>query len=120
MIYRIRDWDQLYEKAESRRVKSMNWVPIPTRHDGSGFRRVAAHERAPELFAAWVLIVETAARMPARGLLAKDGKPLTARDLHYRTGFPESIFELAFDVLTAPDIGWLDRVTDDGVIENEK
>jgi len=120
MMYRIRDWERHYEKAESRRVKTLNWIPIPTRHDGSGFRRVAAHERAPDLFAAWVLIVEVAAKMPTRGRLIKDGKPLTAKDLHYRTGFPEAIFDLAFQTLTAPEIGWLERVTDDGVLENEK
>ena len=93
----------------------MLWVPIPTKHDGSGFRRVAAHERAAELFAAWILIVQTAAKMPTRGLLYKDGRPLTARDLHYRTGFPEEIFSLAFLVLAEGEIGWLERVAGDEI-----
>ena len=93
----------------------MLWVPIPTKHDGSGFRRVAAHERAAELFAAWILIVQTAAKMPTRGLLYKDGRALTPRDLHYRTGFPEEIFGLAFLVLTDGEVGWLERVAGDEV-----
>lgn len=117
MIYRIKDWERHYEKAESRRVKTMAWLPLPTRHDGAGFRRVAAHERGPELFAAWVLIVEVAARMPTRGLLVKDDKALTAKDLHFRTGFPAAIFELGFDVLSGPEIGWLEVIDDDGVIQ---
>jgi len=116
MTYRIKDWDKYFEKAESRRCKSMAWVAIPIRHDGSGFRRVAAHERAAELFAAWILIVQTAAKMPTRGVLYKDGKALTARDLHYRTGFPEEIFNLAFTVLVQEEIGWLE--SDDADAEN--
>jgi hypothetical protein len=93
----------------------MSWVPFPTKHDGSGFRRVAGHERAADLFAAWVLIVQTAAKMPTRGLLYKDGRALTASDLHFGTGFPEEIFHLAFNVLTNTDIGWLERVAGDAI-----
>ena len=112
-MYRIKDWGLHYEKAESRRVKTMAWLPMPTRHDGAGFRRVAAHERGPELFAAWVLIVEVAAKMPTRGHLVKDGKPLTVKALHSRTGFAEAIFVLAFKVLTGPEIGRLEVINED-------
>lgn len=117
--YRVKDWEKHFEKAESRRCKNMLWVPIPTKHDGSGFRRVANYHRAGDLFAAWILIVETAAKMPTRGLLFKDGKALTAKDLHFRTGFPEEIFHLALDKLVEPDIGWLERVAGDEIINDE-
>jgi hypothetical protein len=120
MIYRVKDWDKHFEKAESRRCKNMLWVPIPTKHDGSGFRRVASYHRAGEIFAAWILIVETAAKMPIRGLLYKDGKSLTPKDLQYRTGFPEEMFFMAFEVLTEPEIGWLERVAGDEIIQDEK
>jgi len=120
MTYRIKDWDKYFEKAESRRCKTMSWVPIPTKHDGSGYRRVAAYHRAGELFAAWILIVETAAKMPTRGLLYKDGKALTPKDLAYRTGFPEDIFNLAFTVLTDSEIGWLEIVAGDEIIQDEQ
>lgn len=118
MIYRVKDWDRHYEKAESRRCKSMLWVPVSTKHDGSGFRRVAGHHRAGDLFAAWILIVETAAKMPTRGLLYKDGKALTPAELHYRTGFPEDIFALAFHELVEPEIGWLERVAGNGIVND--
>ena len=58
--------------------------------------------------------------MPERGLLYKDGKALTARDLAYRTGFPEEIFSLAFTVLIEPEIGWLETVAGDGIIRDEQ
>ncbi len=114
MIYRIKDWSLIYEKAQTRKCNEMKWIAIPIKHDGSGFRRVAGHERATDLFAAWILIVQTAAKMPIRGLLYKDGRPLTARDLSFRTGFPEEIFNLAFSVLVDKEIGWLERVAGDG------
>jgi len=118
--YRVKEWDKNFEKAESRRCKNMLWVPIPIKHDGSGFRRVAASHRAGELFAAWILIVEVAAKMPTRGLLYKDGKALTPKDFEYRTGFPEEMFFMAFETLTKPEIGWLERVAGDEIINDEK
>lgn len=110
MIYRIKDWNKHFEKADSRRVISPQWVPMPVRQDGSGFRKVAGHDRAPELFAAWVLIVEVAAKMPVRGTLEKDGQAVTPKCLALRTGFPQTIFELAFRELVKPAIGWLEII----------
>jgi len=120
MIYQVKDWDNNFEKAESRRVKTMSWVPIPTKHDGSGFRRVASHNRAGDIFAAWILIVEIAAKMPTRGLLVKDGRPLTPKDLHFRTGFPEDIFFIALEELSKPEIGWIEKVAGDEIISDER
>jgi hypothetical protein len=104
ITYRIKDWDKHFEKAQGRRCGSMNWVAVPNQHDGSGYRRVCSHHQAGDLFSAWILIVQVASKMPVRGLLYK-GKPLTAK-----TGFPESIFFLAFEVLTNPEIGWIERL----------
>ncbi len=107
MAYRIVDWAVHFEKAQTRKCKDMKWVEIPTRQDGSGYRRVAAHERAADIFAAWVLIVQIAAKMPTRGLLEKGGRDLDAEDLAIASGFPQSIFEIALEVLSQPNIGWL-------------
>lgn len=106
--YSIKDWPKLYEKAQGRKCKHAQWVPIPNRLDGSGYAMVAMHERNVELFAAWILILEVASKMTPRGILYKDGRPLTARDLALRTRYPEAIFELAFEILSAPEIGWLE------------
>ncbi len=119
-MYRIRDWNQLYEKAQTRSCKVMNWVAIPNKHDGAGYATLASHKQACELFTAWILILEVASKMPTRGDLFKDGKPLSASDLAKRTRFPERIFSRAFDTLTLPEIGWLERVDDYGVLQDEK
>lgn len=108
--YRIKNWNDHFEKSQSRKCAKMAWVALPNKHDGKGYRRVARHERATELFTAWVLIVQVASKMPTRGLLVDEDGALTAADLADMTGFPESIFHLAFTVLTQPNIGWLERV----------
>lgn len=120
MTYRIKNWDMWYEKAQTRRCKNMSWVATPNRHDGSGYRRVAEHERNCELFCAWCLILQVASRMPKRGLLVKDGRALTESDLAYMTGFPKEIFSLAFTVLIGSGIGWLERVAGDEIPGNPK
>ena len=75
---------------------------------GKTFRRLTRHERCAEIFAAWILIVQVATKQPERGLLADEDGALTAEDLSDCTGFPEDIFELAFEVLTDDRIGWLE------------
>lgn len=106
-VYYIPQWQQTFENAGSRKVKTMIWVPIPTGHDGSGYGRVWAHPRGCEVFAAWILIVQVAARCPVRGVLQRDCGPLTAEDLSIMTRAPAEIFKLAFNVLVDPQIGWL-------------
>jgi hypothetical protein len=108
--YRIKNWNENFEKAQGRRCVNMTWVALPNKHDGKGYRRVAQHERATDLFTAWVLIVQVASKMPKRGLLVDEEGPLSAEDLADMTGFPASIFHLAFAALTQSSIGWIERV----------
>jgi hypothetical protein len=104
--YRIARWDETFENAASRKLKELNWVAIPTRHDTRGYRRVIGHERGAEIYAAWCLMVQVAARLDVRGILESHGEPLTAADLALKTGAKEEIFTLAFEVLSRPEIGW--------------
>lgn len=116
MIYQIKNWDKYFEKAQSRRCEKMSWVAIPNKHDGKSFRRLAQHERNVDLFAAWILILEVASKMPERGLLVDEDGPLDEEDLADMTGFPAEIFHLAFTVLTDPKIDWIERVAGDEII----
>jgi hypothetical protein len=118
--YRIKNWNESFEKAQGRRCAKMTWVALPNRHDGKGYRRVAKHERATELFTAWVLIVEVASKMPTRGVLIDEDGPLTAEDLADMTGFSAAIFHLAFTVLTQPNIGWIERVAGSALIADSE
>lgn len=105
--YRINDWDKHFENHESRKVKRSYWVPIPNKHDGKSYRRIAAHPEGVAVFAAWILILEAASKMPVRGVLADEDGPLDADDLAAMTGFPAAIFEAAFRLLPEDRVGWL-------------
>lgn len=105
--YQIKDWDKHFENHESRKVKRSYWVPVPNRHDGKSYRRIAAHTEGVAVFAGWILILEAASKMPTRGVLADEDGPLDAEDLSAMTGFPASIFDAAFNLLTQERFGWL-------------
>ena len=105
--YAIKDWEKNFENSESRKIKSLTWVPMKNKHDGKGYRRVCQHPKSVQVFCAWNLLVQVASKMPTRGLLRDDDGPLTTSDLSAKTGFPESIFEEAFKLLTDNKIAWL-------------
>lgn len=115
--YAIKDWEKHFENSESRKIKSLTWVPVKNKHDGKGYRRVVAHPKSIQVLCAWYLIVQVASKMPVRGVLRDDDGPLTTSDLAFKTGLPEHIFEEAFKVLSADNIGWLLRLKPDGVPE---
>lgn len=113
VVYRIKDWDKLFEIAQSRKCERLHWVAIPNKHDGKGFRRIARHPQRCEIFAAWILILQVASRQDKRGLLVDGDGPLGPEDMADKTGYPEGIFALAFGVLSEPKIGWLEVVNGD-------
>ena len=102
-------WNENYETNESRKLVTLNWVKIPNKHDGLAFRRISAHPRGAEIFAAWILIVQVASkrRKGERGNL-----PLSPDELGIVTGFPADIFKMAIDELKSPKIGWIKQSPD--------
>ncbi len=118
ICYAIKDWDKHFENSESRKIKSLTWVPVKNKHDGKGYRRVCQHPKSIQVFCAWNLLVQVASKMPVRGLLRDDDGPLTTSDLSAKTGFPESIFAEAFKVLPDIKIGWLTTIKEGSVPVN--
>jgi hypothetical protein len=108
VVYLIRDWDRHFEKAQSRKVSGpLDWVALPTKHDGKSYRRIMMLDDAHEVYGAWVLIVQVAAKCPVRGLLADEDGPLDASDLALKTGGNQSVFDKALTILASRQIGWL-------------
>ena len=108
-LYRIKDWDEVYENHETRKLDNLRWIPSPNQHDGLGFRRMASQPDAADLLAAWTLIVQVSSKGPRRkrGSLERDNLPLTPGDLGMMTGFPEKIFIRAFAFFSDPKQAWL-------------
>ncbi len=112
IAYRIRNWDKLFENAESRKLKStsIRFVMTPNKHDGKGFGRIAVHKKSIEIFTAWILITQIASKLPERGLLVDDSGPLTAEDMAFKSRYPKAIFELALEFLSSSLIAWLEKI----------
>lgn len=110
-LYRVRNWDALFETSETRKLKHLAWVPIPNKHDGKGFRRLM--QAGPLNYAAWVLILQVASKCPQRGLLADQDGPLTPSDLSIKTDLPVKTFETALHHLL--EIGWIETLNGEGL-----
>ena len=105
----VANWEENFEIAQSRRrAGRLSWVAMPTRHDSRGYRRLIRGVNGVQHFAAWVVMVQVAARCHVRGILADDrGIGLSATDLENMTDIPSGVFESAFVALE--DIGWITR-----------
>jgi len=111
--YAIAGWDDRYETSESRKRKGpLSWVALPTQRDDRSQSYVTKHPRACELMAAFTAMLQVAARLDRRGVLADENGPLDADDLATMTNLPAEAFEVAFEVLTEPRIRWLEEVVD--------
>ena len=106
-LYSIKDWDALYENHDSRKLKRLNWVLIPNKHDGKSYRRIIQMKDGVEIFAAWILILQVASKCQERGILADKDGPLTPEDLALKTGVKESLFKKALSALSDNNIGWM-------------
>jgi hypothetical protein len=103
-IYSIKNWDIKYETHETRKFKKLCWIPIPIKHDGNGFRRLMSLEDSGNIFAAFILSLEVAAKCPKRGVLADENGPLNSKDLEIITGLNCVHFDKMFDKLSDPKI----------------
>jgi len=111
--YFIPAWWTTFEKAQSRRARTLSYICTPNKHDGKGYRRLIRHpsNQNCELFGAWNLIAQVASKCPVRGILEDADGPLTATDLSDKTGYPVGLFATALKVLSEPEIAWLQELT---------
>lgn len=109
MAYAINNWDEHFESAYSRRIKGrLPWVQMPTSHDGKRYLRLTSRPMPVELFGAWCLLVELAAKMPKRGVFVDShGEALDAQDFADMTKMPVEPFERALKELSSPRLRWI-------------
>ncbi len=107
-LYRIQNWEKIYENNRSRTVKDLAWVAIPNRHDGEGYSTIMAHTKAAEIFTAWILLLQVASRCQPRGSLVRDnGRPHTPQTLAIKTRGKTEWFAFALEFLSSAEIGWI-------------
>lgn len=107
VTYIIKDWAELYETAETRKLKKLSWVPIPNKHDGKGFRRIIRRPDGLAILGAWMLILQVASREDQRGILEDQDGPLGFQEISDKTGGDPDVIAKAIEVLCSKEIGWL-------------
>ena len=111
VLYKIRDWSENFETSESKkRIKSLSWVAMPTKHDGKVFRRLMQIDPSGAIFGAWCLIVQVAAKCPTRGMLADDDGPLSPEDISLKTGLSKISVASALELFSGPEIRWVEKI----------
>src|SRR4051812_609143 len=72
---RIRDWNELYETAETRKRKFLHWTPLPNHFDGSKYSELVDCPDGVAPYAAWCAMLSIASRATQanRGYLVKSG-----------------------------------------------
>jgi hypothetical protein len=102
----IKDWDRVFERAQSRRVNKLSWVAIPNSLNALGFRRLMSeYKNGPEVYGVFVVLIKLASQCPKRGVLAGDAQPYTLADLALITGLPLQSLERCVPILLK--IRWL-------------
>lgn len=81
-IYRIRGWDEFYECAATRKLKTTNWVPVSNNLSNAGMLALRdGHPNGWVHLALWLQLLELASRCSPRGHLVWAGKPHTVETL---------------------------------------
>jgi hypothetical protein len=110
-VYRVKCWTEVYETADSRKHKALQWVSIPIGFDSDGFVRLVEEfgEEAPAMYGAWIALVLVAARCPIRGVLSTSGgDAISEARLAFISRFPSSVFGKLIE--WAARIGWLEAL----------
>jgi len=122
MAYRIANWNDHYESANSRRIKGhLPWIPLPTKTDGKRYRRLMKYPNGSLYFAAFVALLQIAAKAPKRGLLIDEkGEDLDCDDFEDVSFIPHSVFREAIPILSSKRIGWIEEIEADGTFQPEQ
>jgi len=100
-LYQVKQWDELFEGAESKTYNNKSSCQMPTKH-GLGYKRLIRSKNGPAMFGAWCSMIQVLSRHPKkrRGYLTDtglpDGRSLTADDLSCLTDIPCQIVEKMF------------------------
>jgi hypothetical protein len=110
-MLRIKDWDTLYENANSRKLKRLNSVLLPNRFDGSKYAELITGENGVQRYAAWctLLGIGSSGGPGQRGYVRRsDGSPHTPSSLSLVTRIPEAVYVDAIPALVK--LGWLEKI----------
>lgn len=110
----IANWSR-YEKSDSKKCTTMQWVAVPINHNGLSYLELMSHPEGIRTIGGWLLILQLAAQCPKRGLLVADsGRIFGAREIALKTRCNTDDISSCIAVLL--EIGWLEMVESSGYL----
>jgi hypothetical protein len=110
-MWRVKDWNSHFEKAQSRSYDRISWVSVPNKHDGDGYTQLIEHDHGASHYGAWIALVQVASKCTPRGVLIREsGKPHDAESLARQTRIGAHLFREAIPRFIT--IGWLENIDD--------
>jgi hypothetical protein len=106
----IKQWDSLYETAETRKIRKLTFYAKPNKLVGLGINRTRQHERGLEFLGVWNLMVDLASQSEQgqRGWFIRNGEALTAQEIAYLISIPQEPVEGAIKHFLTKGIAWLE------------
>lgn len=114
-IYRIAKWDEVFERAESRKLKVLTWIAMPVGFHSNGYQSLLDEFEADAAaaYGAWCALASVAATCTVRGLLANGhGTAMKLSHIARRTGLPEALFVRLITWAVDPSVRWLEEVSE--------
>ena len=89
-IYRIRNWEKIYENSRTLALVDLKWVRVPVKLDGDGYTSIMDRKDGVSIYGAWMALVQVASKCRTRGeLVRSNGEPHTSGSLSRLTRIPE-------------------------------
>lgn len=119
-IYRIRNWDQIYENNRSRDLKYLDYVPMKNRMDTDAWCRIVDHSNGAAHIGAWhsVVFVGSSSEPPTpRGtLIDASGEPHTAESIARISRIKLEVFVEAWPRFV--EVRWLELAPVIGIVSD--
>jgi hypothetical protein len=115
--WKIKDWGRkrgrhrLFVVSQSGEVTAPAWVPFPINLTGERYRVLMSSTEGQSAYAIFCALVCVAAHCPCKGVLIRESGPFSLRALSVLTGAPPADIEKAINLLSDPEIGWLESVS---------
>jgi hypothetical protein len=107
MPLKIYDWNKHFFYKEANDAKHVFWRKHPVTHNSVRFRRLMRDSNGRTAYVVFMVVVDLCARARSAGVLMDGQTPIDAETVNLATGIPLHTCKLAFQLLTAPEIGWL-------------
>jgi hypothetical protein len=111
-MIQIVKWDETFECAESRKVKSMKWIGCPTGVSSAGYCELMSHGTAGVLaFAVFQSMCQMTATLPycQRGTMSRpDGTAMNTRQLAHQLRIDSEIVKQSIALLASDEVMWIE------------